>query len=177
MAIHCATFWHSTPPTPADTLDRVARLPTITRHAGVAWTGARCNGSDITIKTTKGAYDADFAILGTGYIVDLSVRDRNCVRTWRTTIALWRDVYTPPARLENADMSRSPFLGSHFEFQEKRPGSALWLRSVFNFSRGAQLSMGSMPIGLSGVGLAWLAWCKASAANCLPKTPTFTRKA
>ena len=49
-------------------------------------------------------------------------------------------------------MSRSPFLGSHFEFQEKRPGSALWLRSVFNFSRGAQLSMGSMPIGLSGVG-------------------------
>ena len=78
------------PAPPADTLDRVARLPTITRHAGVAWTGARCNGSDITIETTKGAYDADFAILGTGYIVDLSVRSE--LRPHLDHIALWRDV-------------------------------------------------------------------------------------
>lgn len=138
------------PAPPADTLDRVARHPSITRHAGVAWTGARCNGCDITIETTKGAYDADFAVLGTGYIVDLSVRPE--LRPHLDHIALWRDVYTPPVGLENADMSRSPFLGSHFEFQEKCPGTAPWLRSVFNFSRGAQLSMGSMPIGLSGVG-------------------------
>ena len=34
---------------------------------------------------------------------------------------------------------------------EKTPGSAPWLSAVFNFSRGAQMSMGPMPIGLSGI--------------------------
>jgi hypothetical protein len=34
---------------------------------------------------------------------------------------------------------------------EKTPGAAPWLAAVFNFSRGAQMSMGPMPIGLSGI--------------------------
>ena len=34
---------------------------------------------------------------------------------------------------------------------EKTPGTAPWLAAVFNFSRGAQMSMGPMPIGLSGI--------------------------
>ncbi len=138
------------PAPPADTMDRVARLPTIARHPGTAWTGARFNGGDITIETTRGSHDTDFAILGVGYIVDLTARPE--LRPHLSEIALWQDVYTPPPGLENVGMSRSPFLGSHFEFQEKQPGRAPWLRSVFNFSRGAQVSMGSMPIGLSGVG-------------------------
>ena len=138
------------PAPPADTIQRVTNLPAITRHAGVAWTNAREKGKGLTIETTRGPHEADFAILGIGYIVDLTARAE--FRPHLDRIALWRDVHTPPPGLENEDMSRSPFLGAHFEFQEKHRGAAPWLRSVFNFSRGAQLSMGSMPIGLSGVG-------------------------
>ncbi len=46
---------------------------------------------------------------------------------------------------------RSPWLGTHFEFTEREPGAAPWLNRVYNFARGAQLSMGTMPIGLSGI--------------------------
>lgn len=135
---------------PADTVERAARLPNLLRHPGTTWTGASLNDGRVTIQATDGAYDFDFLILGIGYVTDLTARPE--LSTHLDKIALWRDVYTPPEGLENADLSRSPYLGDHFEYQEKNPGQAPWLGSVFNFSRGAQLSMGMMPIGLSGIG-------------------------
>ena len=143
---HILTF-HPAPP--ADTCERVASLPNIVRHAGVAWTGARTNGEHVTIEAADGDHTFDFVILGIGYIVDMTVR-REFAR-YTDLIALWSDVYTPPRGEENLDLARSPWLGAHFEFQEKQPGAAPWLSSVFNFSRGAQLSMGTMAIGLSGI--------------------------
>ncbi len=47
---------------------------------------------------------------------------------------------------------------------EKVPGSAPWLGAVFNFSRGAQMSMGAMPIGLSGIGDGVPRLCRRHAA-------------
>ena len=66
-------------------------------------------------------------------------------------IALWEDVFTPPDGERDEGLLRSCYVGPHFELCEKRPGVAPWLSSVFNFSRGANLSMGSMSIGLSGI--------------------------
>ncbi len=66
-------------------------------------------------------------------------------------VLLWRDAFTPPPGAENPNLGRAPYLGPHFEFQEKSAGLAPWLSSVFNFGRGAQLSMGTAALGLSGV--------------------------
>jgi len=66
-------------------------------------------------------------------------------------MALWRDVFTPPPGEEDAGLAKSPYLGTNFETLEKVPGTAPWLNAVFNFSRGAGLSMGPMPAGLSGI--------------------------
>ena len=137
------------PAPPAETFDRVASLPNITRHAGVSWTDARAEGDEVVIEATDGTHRFDLVILGTGYILDVTLREE--MRPHADLIALWRDAYTPPEHEQNPNLARAPYLGSHFEFQEKRPGEAPWLRSVFNFSRGAQLSMGTMAIGLSGI--------------------------
>ena len=134
---------------PADTIQRVANLPNIIRHAGVRWTGAHAANGRTVVETTDGAYDFDFLILGIGYTTDIMARPELAAHAG--SIALWRDVYTPPPDLRHEDLSRAPFLGAHFEFQEITPGRAPWLRQVFNFSRGAQLSMGTMAIGLSGI--------------------------
>jgi len=137
------------PAPPSETFARVSSLPNITRHAGVAWLDARMEGEEIVIVASDGEYRFDHVILGTGYILD--VRLRHEMIPHADAIALWGDVYSPTPGEENANLARAPYLGTHFEFQEKRPGTAPWLRSVFNFSRGAQLSMGTMAIGLSGI--------------------------
>jgi len=137
------------PAPPSETYARVINLPNLTRHAGVSWTGASAQGETAVIEATDGLHRFDFVIMGTGYILDVTLREE--MRPHADIIALWRDVYTPPPGEENQNLARAPYLGTHFEFQERQPGTAPWLNSVFNFSRGAQLSMGTMAIGLSGI--------------------------
>ena len=60
-------------------------------------------------------------------------------------------MYSPPPGLEDDGLAAAAYLGPNFEMVEKAPGAAPWLEAVFNFSRGAQMSMGAMPIGLSGI--------------------------
>jgi cation diffusion facilitator CzcD-associated flavoprotein CzcO len=137
------------PAPPSETIARVRNLPNITIHAGENWTDAALVEDKVRLQATDGAQDVDFAVLGTGYVLDITKREELAV--YAPLIALWRDVYTPRAGEENDNLGQAPYLGPHFEFQEKVPGTASWLNSVFNFSRGAQLSMGTMAIGLSGI--------------------------
>jgi cation diffusion facilitator CzcD-associated flavoprotein CzcO len=137
------------PAPPAETLARVNSLPNVIRHAGASWTGARMDGDRVAIEATDGMHDFDFIILGIGYVLDVTVRRE--FQPHADLIALWHDVYTPPPGEENPNLARAPYLGTYFELQEKVKGTAPWLNSIFNFSRGAQLSMGTMAIGLSGI--------------------------
>ena len=82
-------------------------------------------------------------------MVDLTVKPELAAHL--PLIATWRDKFTPPPGDEDASLSAAAYLGPNFEMTEKEPGTAAWLCAVFNFSRGAQMSMGPMPIGLSGI--------------------------
>jgi cation diffusion facilitator CzcD-associated flavoprotein CzcO len=118
-------------------------------HSGAHWNAVRFDGARIQIDATDGPLTADFIIAGTGYIVDLTVKAE--LAEHLSVIATWRDKYTPPAGEEDESLAAAAYLGSNFEMTEKTPGAAPWLGAVFNFSRGAQMSMGPMPIGLSGI--------------------------
>ena len=153
-----ATRWrfthhiHSfTGPPPAETHARALALPNLTVHAGAAWTDAVVVDDAVRVETSEGPITLDYLILATGCILDIAQRRE--LAPHAPVIALWRDVYTPPPEEADENLSHAPFLGAHFEFQEKVPGSAPWLASVFNFARGAQLSMGAAAIGLSGIKL------------------------
>lgn len=134
---------------PVATIARARRQPNLRIHPGTSWKSAALEDSRIRIEATDGPLIADFLILGTGYALDITVREEFAEHL--PLIAFWRDVYTPTAGDEDAALSASPYLGGNFEMQEKTPGTASWLNAVFNFSRGAQMSMGAMPIGLSGI--------------------------
>jgi cation diffusion facilitator CzcD-associated flavoprotein CzcO len=134
---------------PLRTVERAARMPNILCHPSCSWDAVGLNGDRIRIDATDGAHDVDHIILGTGYVVDLTVIEE--LAEHLPLIALWRDVFTPPPGEEDAGMSASLHLGPNFELLEKTPGAAPWLNAVFNFNRGSILSMGVGPIGLSGV--------------------------
>lgn len=138
---------------PSETVARVARLPNLTVHPGTSWRGvALAPGAaraPVRIDATDGALQADFVILGTGYELDIASRPELAPHAAR--IALWRDVHHPPPDEENDALGAAPFLGPHFELRPKQPEIDGWLGSVFNFGRGAQLSMGTIAIGLSGI--------------------------
>lgn len=135
---------------PKATLARAVALENITIHAGHAWRSVEQTADRrVLVNATDGAINADFLILGTGYRVDLSACPELADHLGR--IALWEHRFEPPPGEEDPVLARAPWLGPNFEFTEREPDTAPWLAQVYNFARGAQLSMGTMPIGLSGI--------------------------
>lgn len=134
---------------PQRTLQRALELANLTLHTGCIWNNAAVDGERVRISATDGDFIADYLILGTGYVTDVALVEE--LAEHLPLMALWRDVFTPPPGEEDAGLAKSPYLGTNFETLEKVPGTAPWLNAVFNFSRGAGLSMGPMPAGLSGI--------------------------
>jgi cation diffusion facilitator CzcD-associated flavoprotein CzcO len=134
---------------PNTTMKRARALPNLHIHSGAQWNNVSFDGARIRVDATDGPLTADFVIAGTGYVIDLTVKPE--LADHLPVIATWRDKYTPPPGLEDDGLAAAAYLGPNFEMVEKTPGAAPWLEAVFNFSRGAQMSMGAMPIGLSGI--------------------------
>jgi cation diffusion facilitator CzcD-associated flavoprotein CzcO len=135
---------------PKATLARALELPNLTIHAGHGWRSAWMTPDRrVLIRATDGDIHADFLILGTGYRVDLAACPELVEHL--PHIALWEHCFRAPAGEEDPAFARAPWLGPNFEFSERDPGAAPWLGRIYNFTRGAQLSMGAMPIGLSGI--------------------------
>jgi FAD-dependent urate hydroxylase len=134
---------------PNTTLQRARALPNLTIHSGACWNTVSFDGARIRIEASDGPLNADFVIAGTGYTVDLTARPE--MADHLPVIATWRDRFAPPPGLEDDELAAAPYLGPNFEMVERISGVTPWLAAVFNFSRGAQMSMGVMPIGLSGI--------------------------
>jgi cation diffusion facilitator CzcD-associated flavoprotein CzcO len=134
---------------PVATMARAAGLPNITIHPGTTWNGIAQGEGRIRIDASDRSIDVDFIILGTGY--ELRVEARAEMASVLPFATRWRDVFTPPAGEEDSGLLGAFFLGPNFEMQEKDPGAAPWLKSVFNFCHGSSLSMGPLATGLTGI--------------------------
>ncbi|MCB1490542.1 MAG: NAD(P)/FAD-dependent oxidoreductase [Rhodobiaceae bacterium] len=145
-------------PAPHGSTLRVSSHSNAYFHFGKATTRVEPRGAGLTIHFADGTrYDADFLILGTGFVTDPKVR----VEFGETAdrILLWRDVYTPPKGEENDDLGRFPYLNPDFTFRAKTPDEAPWLSHVYCFNYGATASIGKVSGDIPGVsdGAAWLA--------------------
>jgi cation diffusion facilitator CzcD-associated flavoprotein CzcO len=135
---------------PADTLKRAQSHPGFRLHAGCAWTRLEAVGEGVVIHTSEGErHEVDFVIVGTGFVTDLRLRPE--LREVERFIARWSDRFTPPPGDAHADLLRHPYLGSGFEHTEKVPGSAPWVRTLFNYTFGGLLSLGFGGASISGM--------------------------
>ena len=133
---------------PANTYHCAVNLPGFRMHPGTPWERLDWDGREVRIQTPSGPLFADFLILATGFRTDLRLRPE--LAQIEPLIARWSDRYVPPAGDEDPDLLRHPYLGPSYELQEKTPGQAPQLSSVFLFNYGALLSHGFGAAGLTG---------------------------
>ncbi len=134
---------------PSDTYDRATRHANFRLHGGSQWRRVLQSERGVHISTTKGEFDVDFVIIGTGFITDLSKRPE--LAKIADEIAVWDDRYQPPAEERREDLMRHPYLGSNFEFQEKVPGRAPYLKNLYCYTFGCLLSLGFGGASISGM--------------------------
>jgi cation diffusion facilitator CzcD-associated flavoprotein CzcO len=134
---------------PADTYRRASALPGFHLQPNTSFERLSAPDDTIVLDTDQGRFEADFLIVGTGFVTDLGLRPE--LARLHAQIARWSDRYQPPAGESHADLSRHPYLGPHFEFTERESGSAPHLRYLYNYTFGCLLSLGFGGASISGM--------------------------
>ena len=134
---------------PADTFRRASQHPGFHLHPGTGWNALSSRGDTVVIDTTRGPVECDFVIAATGFVTDLAARPE--LARVAQHIARWADRYTPPESERHDDLARHPYLGPGFEFTERTPGEAPYLRTLFNYTFGGLLSLGFGGASISGM--------------------------
>jgi cation diffusion facilitator CzcD-associated flavoprotein CzcO len=134
---------------PGDTYSRARKFSNFHLHNNSAWQKVEHVNNVARVITNQGQFDFDFLLIGTGFVTDLSLRPE--LSKLYDQIALWSHRYTPPTGERQADLERHPYLGTAFEFQEKSPGNATYLASIFNYTFGCLPSLGLGGASISGM--------------------------
>jgi cation diffusion facilitator CzcD-associated flavoprotein CzcO len=139
-------------PPPPDTLLRARALENHVLHLGAPVLAARQAGARVVLTLPQGSstreLEADFVILGTGFVTDLTRRPE--LAGVLEHVAFWGDRYTPDGPPDGMDarIASYPYLGREMQFLQKRPGEAPWVEDIVLFCNASTASNG--PIG-SGV--------------------------
>lgn len=127
-------------PPPQDTFERCTRFEEFDLHLGSPFESVDFDGRLIRLKTPRGVFDCDFLIVGTGFVIDLARRPETA--GFADKIALWSDRFQPAPGQEDATLAGYPYLSGSFQFTEKVPGSAPWLKNIYSHTFGAMASLG-----------------------------------
>jgi FAD-dependent urate hydroxylase len=141
-------------PPPQDTFWRCRKHANFAFHTATPWENVRqvdgANGPEIAVDTPDGEMRFDFAIIGTGFVIDLTRRPETA--GFASDVLLWRDHYTPEDGEENQLLGSHPYLGPDYQFQP-RDGAAEpgMLGAIHNFTFAATPSMGLSGASISGM--------------------------
>jgi cation diffusion facilitator CzcD-associated flavoprotein CzcO len=134
---------------PQATYDRMRRWRNFEIHVDATWHDVRLAGNQgveqIHIDTTKGRFQADYIIAGTGIDIDFACRPE--LAPFAHQILTWADAYTPPPAEEDRRLGRYPYLSADGHYLEKQSGDAPFLRCIYDFTIAATMSFG--PSGAS----------------------------
>lgn len=141
---------HGVPP-PKTALWRVQDYTNIFLHANMHIVDAVSSATGLTLMTTDNPFQVDFLIVCCGFDVDGSKRPE--LQTFIDQILLWRERIAPEISQANPRLARSPYLGSHFEFLERCPSQAPYLRHLYCFNHAAALSHGLISSDIDGISI------------------------
>ena len=128
-------------PPPMTAIRRVEKYPNFAIHFSSPIEEATLKDGKVHLRTPKQTHVVDYVLLGTGYSFDFAGTKE--LGDIGPKIAVWADRYTPPPEVRNPERYQaSPYLGRNFEFTEKVPGTAPYLKHLFNFNQSATVSMG-----------------------------------
>jgi FAD-dependent urate hydroxylase len=126
-------------PPPQDAFERCTRFANFTLHLGSPIESVAVAGDAIQLKTPQGPASADFLIIATGFAIDFAARPE--LGRIAPHVARWSDCYQPPAGEENSQLGAYPYLSPYFQFIEKVPGTAPYLKNIFCYTYAAMPSL------------------------------------
>ncbi|GGN97705.1 oxidoreductase [Actinoplanes lobatus] len=129
--------------TPLDSVLRATAHPNFRIHLAAPWQRTAETGGQVEVTAADGTHTYDFVIAGTGYQHDPATRPE--LAGIASKIALWRDVYEPPAESRSEYLGAFPYLGPGYQLTARDPDDG-WLSQIHVFNAGASQSFG-LPVG------------------------------
>lgn len=131
-------------PPPLESVHRAEKWPQFHLNPKTTITSASYDGT-LHLFTADREIEADYLVLATGYAVNLSaVAELSLISQ---DIKLWGDAWPSLSK----ELAAFPYLGSHFEFQEKSPQTAPFLKQIHCFNQGALLSHGFLTVDIDSL--------------------------
>jgi cation diffusion facilitator CzcD-associated flavoprotein CzcO len=130
---------------PPDTYRRARRWSNFHIHVGAAWNSLKVIDDVIHLDTSAGPHTADYIIAGTG--IDIEPAAKPEFAPIASQIRTWTDAYAPPEDERDERLGRYPYLDEWGAYTEREPGSAPYLRHIFDFTIANTMSFG--PAGCS----------------------------
>jgi FAD-dependent urate hydroxylase len=118
-------------PPPHNSMLRASRHRNFSIFPRCAARAVEIKDNRVLLDTSRGTLAFDFLILATGLTVDWSQRPELAVL--KSHILLWRDRFGPEDRADTAQ-AEHPYVGPHFEFIERAPGTAPWVARIHAFT-------------------------------------------
>lgn len=123
-------------PPPEEALERVSIFDNFSLRSETFISAITNDGDNLIFKTNRGMIVYDYLILATGYRVEISLQPE--LSRFASSILLWEDVL----ECDGNKLGKFPYLGDHYQFLEKVPGSTPCFRHLYCFNYGALLSHG-----------------------------------
>lgn len=144
---HLSEF--SAPP-PAYAVRRVASFDRFSLRAGRAVDSiSTTECGTLSVSCGSEEFFVDHVIFATGFDVDLAnVAELSPLAEY---IALWRDRGQMSADERSSGQAKYPYLGTNFEYLERRSGDMPCLRRLYEFGLAATLSHGMTCVGLNSL--------------------------
>jgi len=136
-------------PAPAWSIKQASENAEFHQHLACSWIRAWSNDQQIFIETNLGHFCADFAIFGTGQVVDLRLRTEFSKVVHQ--IATWGDRYAPPPDESYPPLELYPYLGIGYQLTEKHLGQASFLSNIHLFNWAATASNGVSGSNITGM--------------------------
>lgn len=104
---------------------------------------------ELVLHTSKGDFKADLIILGTGFGIDGVKRPE--LQGFIEYVSLWQEHVAQEILERVPKLGLFPYLGEHFQFQERIKGEASYLKDIYCFNYGAFLSHGIISGDIPGI--------------------------
>jgi cation diffusion facilitator CzcD-associated flavoprotein CzcO len=136
-------------PPPFESVLRCDADPRFAVRLGEGWTDLAPGPDGVRITTPKGIVEADYAIVATGFDVDLMRRAE--LAAFRDAVHLWRDHVSAADATAHAEAGRFPYLGTGFELLARDAAALPVARHVHLFNWGSAMSHGQLAGDIPGL--------------------------
>lgn len=145
-----ACYKNGSPP-PVEALERIKDRPNFSVKLGTRINEATWANDQIYIATSTEMLDYNFLILATGFAIDGGKQPE--LSTFFDQILLWKDRPAIETLVGPKWFYQSPYLGQNFQFLERNPGNAHFLKNIYCFNYAATLSHGLLSSDIPAIGV------------------------